>query len=112
VSGVPGIKPYIGDVTPGSVADTSGVRAADIIQSVGGQPTETWEAATLAMLDELLNDGRLDMVVRGADGDVRTVELDVRGRVSELTEPEALFVGLGISQLPTRPADIGTVTEG
>ncbi|MBN1240585.1 MAG: RIP metalloprotease RseP [Gammaproteobacteria bacterium] len=111
VTGVPGVKPYVGDVTPGSVAEVAGVRPADVIESIGGEPTETWEHATIAMLDELLKDGRLDMTVRGADGDLRQVELDVRGRVSELTEPDALFMGLGLLPNIVRPPLLGELTE-
>jgi regulator of sigma E protease len=115
VTGVPGIKPYIGEVTPGSTADVAGLRAEDVIESVGGVETETWEHATLAILDKLLAEGRLALRVRGADGGVRDVELDLSGRLSELTEPEALFPGIGIRPgpvPPALPAEIGDVTSG
>jgi regulator of sigma E protease len=112
VSGVPGVKPYIGDVTPGSVADEAGVEARDVIETIGGQPTQTWEHATLAMLDELLKDGRLDMTLREPNGNLRSVELDVRGRTAELTEPDALFSGLGLWPTLVRPPVVGGVSAG
>ena len=112
VTGVPGIKPYVGDVVPGSVAAASGVQPADVIETIGGAPTETWEHATIAMLDELLDDGVLDMTLRGPDDRLRRVELDVRGRVSELTEPDALFMGLGILPNLVRPPVLGDIIEG
>jgi regulator of sigma E protease len=112
VTGVPGIKPYIGAVTEGSVAATAGLRAEDEIQAVGGRSTQTWEHATLAILDERLADGQLALTVLGADGRIRNVMLDVRGRVGELTEPNALFSGLGIRPGPVLPAEIGAVTAG
>ncbi len=113
MTGVPGIKPYIGAVEPGSTADAAGLRAADIIEAIDGAPTETWEHATLAILDGLLDDGHLELRVRGADGRVRDIALDVRGRLSELTEPDALFSGLGIRPGPVPPSlppQIGEVT--
>ena len=114
VTGVPGMKPYIGDVEPGSIADRAGLMAADIIEAIDGEPTETWEHATLAILDGLLDDSALQLRVRGSNGSVRDVELDLRGRISELTEPDALFPGLGIDPGPAVPvpAVVGDVIAG
>jgi regulator of sigma E protease len=111
VTGVPGIRPIIGAVTEGSVAAEVGIRAEDEIEAVGGRPTETWEHATLAIFDELLADARIDLTVRGADGDARSVVLDVQGREAELTEPAALFTGLGLRPGPVMPAVVDGFTE-
>lgn len=109
VSGIPALKPVVGAVSEGSVAAVAGLRADDEIRAVGGKPTATWEQAVIAILDELLADGRIELDVSDAAGTERFVELDVRDRVSELTEPEALFSGLGIRPGPTMPADIERV---
>ena len=74
-------------------------------------PPPRGKPPTLAILDELLSDGRIDMTVRGADGRDRDVELDVRGREAELTEPESLWDGLGFTP-GTLPPVIGEVTPG
>ncbi len=111
VTGVPSLKAFVGDVTPGSTAAEAGLAEYDEILAVGDQPTPTWEAATLAILDELLRDGRIDMTVEGADGRARAVELDVRGREAELTEPESLWDGLGFTPGALPPV-IGEVTPG
>ena len=109
VTGVPSLKAFVGDITPGSTAAEAGLAEYDEILAVGDRPTPTWEAATLAILDELLTDGRIDLTVKGADGRDRAVELDVRGREAELTEPESLWDGLGFS-LGALPPVIGEVT--
>ncbi len=109
VSGVPAIKPIVGTVTEGTIAAEAGLRADDEIRTVGGTPTATWEQAVIAILDELLADGRIDLEVSDADGNERYVELDIRGRESELTEPEALFSGLGFRPGPPMPPDIARV---
>ena len=111
VTGVPSLKAFVGDVTPGSTAAEAGLAEYDEILAVGDQPTPTWEAATLAILDELLRDGRIDMTVEGADGRARAVELDVRGREAELTEPESLWEGLGFAPGALPPV-IGELTPG
>ena len=96
VSGVPGIKPIVAEVAPDSVAAKAGLVADDEIIAVGDRSVGTWERSVLAILDELLADGEIDLTVRDPDGGVRHVDLDVRGRQHELTEPQALFKGLGI----------------
>ncbi len=122
VSGVPSLKAYVGEVTAGSTADTAGLTAYDEILAVGEQSTPTLESATLAILNELLRDGNIEMTVEGADGAVRSVELDVRGRAAELTEPEALWSGLGFAPgllppvigevLPDAPAERAGLQPG
>jgi regulator of sigma E protease len=108
-TGVPGIKPLIGAVVPDSVAARAGIEANDTLLTVGGRSTETWEAATLAIFDELLNDARIELTIRDSGGATKDVALDVRGREAELTEPSALFRGLGIRPGPPVPPVIGDI---
>jgi regulator of sigma E protease len=98
VNGVTALQPSIAAVEPGSVAASAQLSAGDEIIAIGGQPTPSWESATLGFVREVLGDGRIDLTVRGADGATRSVELDVRGRAEELTEPAVLFKGLGVTQ--------------
>ena len=109
-TGVPGLKPVIGAVDESSDAARAGLRASDRIEAVGGRATETLEGATLAMFDQLLAGGRIDLAVREPSGNVKTVVLDVQGREAELTEPGALFQRLGIH--PGPPAVIDAITAG
>ncbi|MCP5138930.1 MAG: RIP metalloprotease RseP [Chromatiales bacterium] len=111
--GVPGIKPVIGAVDPGSVAASAGLSEGDTIVSVGTRRVLTWESATLGMLDELLTNGaiRLDVSWRnGAESPaVRRVVLQTAGLESELTEPGQLFVKLGFR--PWRPVPDAVIGE-
>jgi regulator of sigma E protease len=59
---------------------------------------------------EILDDGRIELSVREPDGGTKQVELDVRGRAEELTEPAVLFRGLGLRPGPA--AVVGSVDEG
>jgi regulator of sigma E protease len=110
--GVPGTKAVIGAVVEDSLAARAGLVANDEIQAVGGKPTATWESATLVIYEELLGKGRIDLTVREPSGETRNVSLDVHGRSRELTEPAALYSGLGIRPAPTVPAVVGAVTPG
>ncbi len=109
VTGVVALKPLVAEVEPGSVAARAQLAAGDEIIAIGGQPTPAWEAATLRLLDELLDDGRIEMTVRGVDGSTRNAELDVRGREQELTEPAVLFAGLGIR--PGEASVVGSILD-
>ncbi len=109
VTGVVALRPLVAGVEPGSVAAEAQLRAGDEITAIGGQPTPSWESATLRILDELLGDGGIDLTVRGPDGAVRSVDLDVRGREQELTEPAVLFSGLGVE--PGQAAVIGSIVD-
>jgi len=95
VTGVQELKPFITHVEEGSVAARAELRAGDEITTIGGQTTLTLESATVRILSEILGDGRIDLTVREPSGATRAVELDVRGRENELTDPPVLFEGLG-----------------
>ncbi len=110
--GVPDVRPLVFDVEPESVAAQAGLQADDMIEAVGDREVETWTAATYAILDEIFDDGIIELRVLGADRLTREVEMDVRGRASELSEPDALFVELGIALRPAAPAIAGQITAG
>ncbi len=112
VAGVPGTVAIVGTVSPGSPAAIAGLRAEDQILRVGERDTPTLETAALAIVDELLADGVIDLTVRGRSGSSRLVDIDVRGREAELTEPGALFDGLGFQPGPVLPASVGELTAG
>lgn len=112
VAGVPGTVAIVGAVTSESPAAVAGLRSDDQILRIGGRETPTWEAATLAIVDELLVDGIIELTVSSAGGTERLVDIDVRGREAELTEPGALFTGLGFRPGPILPAAIGEITSG
>ena len=115
MTGVPGVRPVVEEVIPGTVAAESGLVPGQVIERVGVRPTETVEDALLAIFDALLADGRIELAVSTLDGERRTtVAMDVRGRLSELTEPDALFPGLGftLGLGALIPADVDRVDPG
>jgi regulator of sigma E protease len=110
IAGVPALRPIIGDVAPDSIASRAGLRYEDQIIGVAGKPTETLEEATLGILEDLTDDGVIQMRVRGVDGGERDLSLDSGNRSRELTQPEALLPGLGFDiWQPKVPAVIATV---
>jgi regulator of sigma E protease len=112
VSGVPGTRPYVDSVAPQSIAAEAGMAAGDIIEQIGGRDLPTWEQAIVGILDSLFDDGLIEMVVSAPNGNRKNITLDARGQESQLTAPEALFVGLGIVVGPRLPPVIELVSDG
>ena len=109
-AGVPAPRSIVGEVTPDSIAAQAGLRYEDHIINVAGQPTDTWEQATLGIIDDLTDDGTIHMRVRGVDGSERDLTLATGDRSRELTQPDALLPGLGFDiWQPKVPAVIATV---
>ena len=112
-AGVPAIKPIVGEITPNSIAAQAGLRYEDQILEIGGKPTPTLEAATLAIIEDLTDDGTINMTVRGVDGADRDLSLPVGDRSRALTQPEALLPGLGFEiWRPRVKPIIGLVNKG
>ena len=112
-AGVPAIKPIVGEITPDSISARAGLRYEDQILEIGGRPTPTLEAATLAIIEDLTDDGTINMTVRGVDGADRELSLPVGERSRALTQPEALLPGLGFEiWRPRVKPIIGLVNKG
>ncbi len=108
VLGVPGSAPFVGEVIPESPAAWAGLKHGDRILQVGERDTPTWQAVSVALLDELLDDAQIPVVVQRPDESEERLWLDVRGMERQLTERDALFEGLGIGFLrPVVPPVIG-----
>src|SRR5690606_3799315 len=67
MTGIPGLKPVVGAVEPGSLAASAGLREGELITAVGGREVSTWERATLAILDDMLKRGEIRLSVSGQE---------------------------------------------
>jgi len=104
------LRPYVGAVAPNSIAASAGLKQDDLIESVAGKTVISAQAAMMEILGQVVDDGVVDLRVRGRDGNTRDVDLLTANRSRELTEPGALFTGLGFEfQIP---AMVGVVTPG
>ncbi len=114
LQGVPGLKPVIGDVAPGSLAAAADLRPGDEVLRVGDEPTGTRQAMMLGILDRLVADGRVPLEVQGERGAPRKIEIAVPAAERRgLTEPGTLLPGLGFSfWYPPQPVVVGELTAG
>ena len=100
VVGVPGLRPVVGEVHTDSLAAAADIRAGDEILSMDGQPTPTWEATVMELLDASLGDQTsIPLIVRGTDGDERRLQAGLGD--GELLEKGGVLenFGIGVWQL-------------
>ncbi len=112
--GMPGLKPVIGDVAPESHAAQADLRAGDVVLRVGEAATGTRQAAVLAILEQVVESGRVPLQVRGGDGRERSLEITVPDAERRaLTEPGILLRGLGFSfWYPPQPVIVAELVAG
>ena len=108
--GIPGARPVVGEVAPASIAARAGFMEEDLLVAVNGEPTATWGAANVALLEALLEGEPVHVRVRNESGDERELQFSVAD-ARPLTEPGELLPGLGLSEWVPPPA-IGKVIAG
>jgi regulator of sigma E protease len=113
VAGIPALKPVLGEVAPESIAARAGLESGDEIVGVGKRETATRESVVLAILDQLMEGGTIDLRVRSPGGSTHVAPLRIEGSPRPLTEPGALLPGLGFEfWYPPVPAEIGKMVPG
>ena len=103
--GETGMRPWIGQVSPNSLAAEAGLQADDVFVSVNGTETPTWNMTLQALAIESVQGKALDVQVRDAQGMLawRTFE-----PLSDLVQQENLLDYLGLQpKQPTLSAVIG-----
>lgn len=110
--GVPGLKPVVGDVQPGSAAALGGLQFGDQIVMVGSRRVQDWDQANLRLLDHAVRADAVELTVLDRDGREfrRTLPLENR---RELLGEGQFLERLGIR--PYRPAlepRIGSIERG
>ena len=109
--GVMVLKPAIGDVIPDSYADRAGLEFGDKIVAVGDVEPADWESALVAILDNMVATGKVPLTLENEQGGHRRATIDVGSDATRLTEPGALFDGLGFSVWQP-PAGVGSLAPG
>jgi regulator of sigma E protease len=101
----------VGPVERGSFAANAGLRANDRIDAVADQPVATQEAAMLAILEDMIDDGKIHLRVAQVGEGERDLMIDVGEKRNSLTQPDALLSGLGFD-FWSPPAVVGGVARG
>jgi len=111
VTGVPGIKPVIGEIEQASIAQGAGLKFADQIISIDGVDTMSWSNARMTLISKSLDKSVVELKVEDQDKRSRIVNLDLGLIISEVKDGQILKE-LGISQFyPKIPVVIGKLIE-
>jgi regulator of sigma E protease len=102
VSGVPGLRPVVGEVVPSSYAEQAGFAAGDEILAVAGKPAPSWETAMLELLDAGLDEqASFGITVRDPQGTERELRVQLDG-TDRLLGKGMILENFGLR--PWRPA--------
>jgi regulator of sigma E protease len=97
VVGVGGVKPLIGEVVNPSPAHTAGVQQRDLILSINGIETPSWEKARFTMLEEAVDTDQIILQVQSDDLQIRDRVIDIRGLEVLQKDQIDLMRDLGLS---------------
>jgi len=113
MAGVDGIKPVVGAVVDGSLAERGGFRVGDEILTIDGKETRSWNEHRLYLFNQALARNQVPVRVRTPEGDtaMRQLYLD-EVPLSEL-DAGLLENGVGLyGYVPEIPPVVGAIQDG
>jgi regulator of sigma E protease len=111
--GIDGLRPVVGHVVEGSIAQKAGFRLGDEITAMDGKPVMTWDQRRLYLFERALDREPVKFDVRDTNGQMQTRTLDLSNL--PVQEVNAGLVERSIGLLPYRPEAlpvIGAMEEG
>lgn len=111
--GVEGVKPVVGKVVEGSIAEQAGFHAGDLILSIDGMKVQSWGQRRLYLFQRALDHARVEMDVRTAQGRAESRELDLSNLPLRDVNASLLERGIGlIGFIPEPLPVIGALEPG
>jgi len=77
IYGVPGLKPVLGSIIPGTPAAAAKLQAQQIIVSINGTETPSWQDVRWVLLDSVLQGGKAALEIRTLQGVLLKRELEM-----------------------------------
>ena len=100
INGVPGLKPFVGDIEPATPAAVAELRTGDQITSVAGTTTPTWQAVIEAILPRAILGEQVNLQLL-RDQQTIAKALDFSGLNADDVKAENLAKSIGLQ--PFRP---------
>lgn len=111
LSGTVGLKPYVGNITPGSPAAIGGIQHGMKILKINGQDIESWQDARWVLLNDTIERPYIDMEAESDAGEISLHRLLLPQPVQDNPDVDVLEkLGLTIDE-PTIPARIGELLK-
>ena len=112
VTGLPGVKPVVGDPPRATAAAAAGLANGDTIRAVGGEPTATWTDVRWLLLKEAVRGGEVALELESEGGAHATRSLDLSALSKEDLDRDFLQK-LGLKPFAPRvPATLGRIVPG
>lgn len=110
--GIPGVKPVLNELAPGSVAYEAGLREGQQIFAVDAEPVASWRDVRLQLFDRIGDTGALVLSVgrpdSGSEVSRNVVRVPITNWLAGADEPDPV----GALGLRFMPAAIGLVLDG
>ena len=111
--GTVGIKPFVGEVVEGSIAEQAGFVVGDEIVLIDGRVNQSWRQHHFHVLDKIVNQDALEYEVVSENGFRKSITVDFSeiGDVDVQSVPIERILGM-YSKIPLIQAIIGDVVDG
>ena len=110
--GETGLRPLVGAVEPGSIAQHAGIQVGDELLEINGETTPTWGLAVQELASASVFGDVLDIAVRASDGTQRQYTV-AANELGDLAETKDLLAHVGIKpERPTVPPVFGKLLAG
>jgi len=111
--GVDGVKPVVGKVVEGSIAQKAGFHDGDLILAIDGKPVQSWDQRRLYLFQRALDHAHVEMEVRDEQGRVESRDLDLSQMPLSDVNASLLERGIGlIGFIPEPLPAIGALEPG
>ena len=107
--GIQAAAPLVGGVTPGSVAERAGVLPGDRIVAVEERESPTWQAAAMAIIEQILGDPSVQLTVQDEQGARRDLLLDLSEQKKGILEDGNLFAAAGLEPMTDSRPILGDI---
>jgi len=112
VSGLPGLRPLLGEVPAGTPAAQASLKSDELIVRVGKTPVTTWQDVRWNLLQESLKTKNVEIEARTSRLETHLHQLDISGIKTDETKVDVLDqLGLTPYQ-PSLPAKVGEIMAG
>ena len=110
--GIPGVRPMLGAIPPGSAAAQAGLAEGDLITAVDGEVVVTWQDTRWLMLKRVMEMQPARLQTRGEHGEISFHTLETGALTEEEREGDFL-TKLGMTHYrPALRPQVGTVMVG
>jgi regulator of sigma E protease len=76
-SGVPGLRPVLGEPPAHTPAAMAQLQAGDVVRSINGVPVQTWQDMRWELLEHVVDRDAVTVELENAKGDLRSAKLDL-----------------------------------